>query len=100
MSRSRTPNKSWARKAIVDLIGLVGFYQTVSLMMNVDRFPLTSAQKPELAPLAKPLLPFSSNAQSGGERFKPLSAEEMTPPQSALMELMVSGKIEGGTHGA
>jgi 4-carboxymuconolactone decarboxylase len=88
-------------KGIVDLIGLVGFYQTVSLMMNVDRFPLTDAQKPELAPLAKPL-PFSSNAQSATptpERFKPLTSAEMTPPQKALMDLMVSGKIEGGTRG-
>jgi len=91
-----------AEKGIVDLIGLVGFYQTVSLMMNVDRFPLTSAQKPELSPLAQPL-PLSSYAQSAnalpGERFKPLTTEEMTPPQKALMDLLVSGKLEGGTRG-
>src|SRR5580658_5305217 len=89
-------------KGIVDIIGLIGFYQTVSLMMNVDRFPLTSAQKPELAPLAQPL-PLSSNAEPANpvlnERFKPIAAAEMTPPQKALMDLMVSGKIEGGTRG-
>ena len=94
----QTIKEKVGEKGIVDLIGLVGFYQTVSLMMNVDRFPLTSAQKPELAPLAKPL-PLSSNTPSGGERFKPLTTEEMTPPQKALMDLMVSGKIEGGTRG-
>jgi 4-carboxymuconolactone decarboxylase len=91
-----------SEKGIVDIIGLVGFYQTVSLMMNVDRFPLTSAQKPELQPLARPL-PLSSSVQSAnpppGERFKPLTTEEMTPPQKALMDLLVSGKIEGGTRG-
>jgi 4-carboxymuconolactone decarboxylase len=87
-------------KGIVDIIGLVGFYQTVSLMMNVDRYPLTSAQKPELAPLTQPLrFSSSSNVGSGGERFKPLTTEELTPPQKALMDLMVSGKIEGGTRG-
>jgi 4-carboxymuconolactone decarboxylase len=94
-------------KGIVDIIGLVGFYQTVSLMMNVDRFPLTNTQKPELLPLAHPLPlsapPLSSNAQSAnaqpGERFRPLNTEEMTPPQKALMDLLVSGRLEGGTRG-
>jgi len=87
-------------KGIVDTIGLVGFYQTVSLMMNVDRFPLTSAQKTELQPLSQPL-PLSPSVQSTNseERFKPLTTEEMTPLQKTLMDLMVSGKIEGGTRG-
>jgi 4-carboxymuconolactone decarboxylase len=35
----------------------------------------------------------------GGERFKPLTADEMTPAQKNLMDLLVSGKIEGGTRG-
>jgi 4-carboxymuconolactone decarboxylase len=89
-------------KGIVDTIGLVGFYQTVSLMMNVDRYPLTNAQKPELSPLARPLpLPASAPAvnPSFGERFKPLTNDEMTQPQKALMDLLVSGKLEGGTRG-
>jgi hypothetical protein len=89
-------------KGIVDLIGLVGFCQTASLMMNVDRLPLNGNQKPELSPLG-PTLPLSSVKQSAnsspGERFKPLTTEEMTPPQKALMDLLVSGKLEGGTRG-
>ena len=63
-------------KGIVDLIGLVGFYQTASLMMNVDRLPLNSNQKPELSPFTQPL-PLSLHTQSAGlppgERFKPLT---------------------------
>jgi 4-carboxymuconolactone decarboxylase len=101
-------------KGTVDLIGLVSFYQTVSLMMNVDRFPLTSAQKPELLPLAQPLplsvyvavsppllRPAVSQAtnQLRGNRFKPLTAEEMSPPQKNLLDLVVSGKLQGGTGG-
>jgi 4-carboxymuconolactone decarboxylase len=101
-------------KGIVDLTGLSGFYQTVSLMMNVDRYPLTASQKPELQPLAKPL-PVTSGTAPGtakdapaqptsagslrGDRFKPLTLEEMTPQQKALMDQVVSGKLEGGTGG-
>ena len=102
-------------KGIVDLIGLVSFYQTVSLMMNVDRYPLTSAQKTELQPLAQPLPLSSYQASSAalmrtpgsqasnnplrGNRFKPLITEEMTPAQQNLMELVASGKLQGGTGG-
>ena len=43
-------------RGIVDLIGLVGFYQATSLMMNVDRYPMQSPdQKPELKKLESPL---------------------------------------------
>ncbi len=43
-------------RGIVDIIGAAGYYQIVSMFMNVDRYPLADAsQKPELKPLAKPL---------------------------------------------
>jgi 4-carboxymuconolactone decarboxylase len=43
-------------KGIVDLIGLVGFYQVTSLMMNVDRYPMANAtQVPELPILERPI---------------------------------------------
>ena len=42
-------------RGIVEVIGAAGQYQMVSLFMNVDRYPLELNQKPELAPLAKPL---------------------------------------------
>jgi 4-carboxymuconolactone decarboxylase len=96
-------------KGIVDLIGLVGFYQTVSVMMNVDRYPLNNNQKPELQPRAKPL-PFAAKNPTDiaqpktvgslrGDRFKPLGIAEMTPRQKALFDLLESGTIEGGTGG-
>src|SRR5262245_45924059 len=60
-------------KGIVDLIGLVGFYQTVSIMMNVDRYPLNNTQKPELQPIAKPLpfAPATSTKDAAGARPQP-----------------------------
>jgi 4-carboxymuconolactone decarboxylase len=43
-------------KGIVDMIGIVGFYQATSLFMNVDRYPMQSSeQRPELKPLERPL---------------------------------------------
>jgi 4-carboxymuconolactone decarboxylase len=43
-------------RGIVDLLASAGFYQIVSMFMNVDRLPLANAdQKPELKYLAKPL---------------------------------------------
>jgi 4-carboxymuconolactone decarboxylase len=99
-------------KGIVDLIGLVGFYQTVSIMMNVDRYPLNNTQKPELQLLEKPL-PFASGSTPNitalpqpktvgslrGDRFKPLGTEEMSLRQKSLMDLVESRKLEGGTDG-
>jgi len=95
-------------RGIVDMIGVAGSYQTVSLMMNVDRYPLQTNQTAELKPLEKPVPytpgPISNNAPAGaatqGERLKPLTSEEMTPQQKALMDQLLSGKLEGGTTGA
>ncbi len=84
-------------KGIVDLIGLVSFYQTASLMMNVDRYPLDAGRQPELPAIAKAVP--STTPDAGPERFKPLTVEEMTPAQKNLMDLLTSGKIEGGTRG-
>jgi 4-carboxymuconolactone decarboxylase len=43
-------------RGIVEIIGAAGYYQVVSMFMNVDRYPLANAnQKPELKPLAHPL---------------------------------------------
>lgn len=88
-------------KRIVDLIALVGFYQTVSMMMNVDRFPLSANQKPELDGSARSLslTPSVSLPVGGDARFAPLRKEEMTDRQKALVDLVESGKIEGGTAG-
>jgi 4-carboxymuconolactone decarboxylase len=93
----QTTKEKMGEKGVVDLIGLVSFYQMASLMMNVDRYPLDEGRKPELPALARALP--STTPDMGGERFKPLTTDEMTPAQKNLMDLLVSGKIEGGTRG-
>jgi len=93
----RATKEKMGEKGMVDLIGLVSFYQMASLMMNVDRYPLDEGRKPELPALVRP--PQSSTPDAGPERFKPLTPDEMTPVQKNLMELLTSGKIEGGTRG-
>lgn len=38
-------------RGIVDLIGIMGWYQMVSMMLNVDRYPLPNGEAPPLKPL-------------------------------------------------
>jgi 4-carboxymuconolactone decarboxylase len=97
----QTAREHLGEKRIVDLIALVGFYQTVSMMMNVDRFPLSANQKPELETIARPLPLASGGSLTTGNsaRFTTLRSEEMTERQKALFSLVESGKIEGGTAG-
>jgi 4-carboxymuconolactone decarboxylase len=38
-------------KGVVDLIGVMGWYHTVSMLLNVDRYPLPAGAQPELKPL-------------------------------------------------
>jgi 4-carboxymuconolactone decarboxylase len=38
-------------RGVVDLIGVVGYYQLVSMLLNVDGYPLPDDVKPELKPL-------------------------------------------------
>jgi 4-carboxymuconolactone decarboxylase len=35
-------------KGVVDVIGVMGYYQMVSMLLNVDRYPLPSGVQPEL----------------------------------------------------
>ena len=55
-------------KGVVDLIGLVSFYQMASLMMNVDRYPLDEGRKPELPALARALA--IHHARHGGRALQ------------------------------
>jgi 4-carboxymuconolactone decarboxylase len=41
----------FGEKGVVDLISVVGYYQLVSMLLNVDRYPLPAGAKPELQPL-------------------------------------------------
>ena len=38
-------------RGVVDLTALVGYYQFVSMILNLDRYPLPDGAKPELQPL-------------------------------------------------
>jgi len=38
-------------RGVVDLTALVGYYNFVSMILNVDRYPLPAGDKPELPPL-------------------------------------------------
>jgi 4-carboxymuconolactone decarboxylase len=41
----------FGERGAVDLIGTIGFYNMVSMLLNVDRYPLPDGVKPELKPL-------------------------------------------------
>ena len=43
--------KAFGERGVVDLIGVSGYYQLVSMLLNVDRYPLPSGVKPELTAL-------------------------------------------------
>jgi 4-carboxymuconolactone decarboxylase len=85
-------------QGIMEVFGVVGFYQSVSLMMNADRYPMNPGQTPELKPLP-PGRPSIAMNTSGGERFPPLAPQQMTPEQKALMDNVASGQIQGSTRG-
>jgi hypothetical protein len=36
---------------VVELLGIVGYYGTVSLLVNTDRYPLPDGVAPELNPI-------------------------------------------------
>jgi 4-carboxymuconolactone decarboxylase len=42
-------------RGVVEVMGVIGYYQTVSLLTNVDRYPLPDGVAPELKPLANPI---------------------------------------------
>ena len=41
-----------SEKGVVDLMGVMSWYQMVSMMLNVDRYPLPDGAQPELKPLS------------------------------------------------
>jgi 4-carboxymuconolactone decarboxylase len=38
-------------RGVVDLVGVMGWYHTVSMLLNVDRYPLPDGAQPELKPI-------------------------------------------------
>ena len=43
--------EKFGERGVVDLIGVMGYYQLVSMLLNVDRHPLAPGEKPELQAL-------------------------------------------------
>jgi 4-carboxymuconolactone decarboxylase len=43
--------KAFGEKGVVDIMGVMGWYQFVSMMLNVDRYPLGPGVQAELKPL-------------------------------------------------
>ena len=41
----------FGERGVVDLIGAVGYYSLVSMVLNVDRVPLPAGETPPLKPL-------------------------------------------------
>jgi 4-carboxymuconolactone decarboxylase len=41
----------FGEQGVVDLIGVMGYYHMVSMLLSVDRYPLPEGAKPELKPL-------------------------------------------------
>jgi 4-carboxymuconolactone decarboxylase len=41
----------FGERGVVDLIAVMGYYELVSMLLNVDRYPLPAGAKPELLAL-------------------------------------------------
>jgi len=104
----------YGEKGVVDITGLSGWYGLVSMALNVDRYPLDPGQEPELKPLDNPLpvvgIGFATpvpgqtspaTAQSTvngktftlrGDRFRPLTYEQMTPEQKKMTDRALAGR--------
>ena len=42
---------AFGERGVVDLIGVIGWYNTVSMLLNTDRYPVAEDTQPELKPL-------------------------------------------------
>ena len=48
---------AFGERGVVDLIGLMGYYQLVSMALNVDRYPLPDGARPELPAIPRAAAP-------------------------------------------
>jgi 4-carboxymuconolactone decarboxylase len=109
----------YGERGVVDIVGLSGWYGLVSMLLNVDRYPLPPGVQPGLLPLENPLpvvgkgfatpvpgalspAEVKSSAQGKeftmrGDRFKPLTYEQMTPEQKKMTDIAVSQRGTGGS---
>jgi 4-carboxymuconolactone decarboxylase len=47
--------KKFGERAVVDTVGILGYYYTIALMLSIDRTPVRESPVPLLKPLARPL---------------------------------------------
>jgi 4-carboxymuconolactone decarboxylase len=109
----------YGEKGVVDMIGLSGWYGLVSMLLDVDRYPLPEGVEPGLKPLENPLpvvgMGFATpipgvvspaeakSAANGkeftmrGDRFKPLTYEQMNPQQRKMTDIAVAQRGTGGS---
>ncbi|MBZ5675148.1 MAG: carboxymuconolactone decarboxylase family protein [Acidobacteriia bacterium] len=109
----------YGEKGVVDMIGLSGWYGLVSMLLNVDRYPMPDGVQPGLKPLENPLpvvgkgfatpvpglvspaeVKSSANGKEftmRGDRFKPLTYEQMTPEQRKMTDIAVAQRGTGGS---
>ncbi len=110
----RAAKGTFGEKGVVDMAGLSGWYGLVSMVLDVDRYPLAPGSEPELKPLEHPLpvvgagfatsipgTPSPAAAQSTvngktfslrGDRFRPLTYQEMTPEQKQMTDHSLTGR--------
>src|ERR1700692_3581768 len=50
-STFRAAVDKFGERTVVDLIGTIGYYHFVSMLLNVDRYPMSEGAQPELKPL-------------------------------------------------
>jgi 4-carboxymuconolactone decarboxylase len=109
----------YGERGVVDIVGLSGWYGLVSMLLNVDRYPLPPGVQPGLRPLENPLpvtgmgfatpvpgalspAEVKSSAKGKeftmrGDRFKPLTYEQMTPEQRKMTDIAVAQRGTGGS---
>jgi 4-carboxymuconolactone decarboxylase len=109
----------YGERGVVDMVGLSGWYGLVSMLLNVDRYPLPDGVQPGLKPLENPLpvvgMGFATpvpgalspaeakSAAQGkeftmrGDRFQPLTYEQMTAQQKKMTDIAVAQRGTGGS---
>jgi 4-carboxymuconolactone decarboxylase len=115
----KAAKEKFAERGVFDMIALSGWYGLVSMVLDVDRYPVGDGIEPELKPLENPLpvvgmgfatpvpgpvspmeVKSSANGKAFtmlGDRFKPLSYEQMTPEQKKMTDIAVSQRGTGGS---
>lgn len=110
---------AFGEKGIVDMTGLSGWYSLVSMILDTDEYPLGAGVQPELKPLENPLpvaqmgfgtpvpgpvspkvVTFTLNNKTltvRGDRFRPLTYDEMTPAAKKYAEIVAAGRGPGAT---